>query len=133
MSTQTHLPPNWEHRLAVLLGVPAQGIAAAMQLFDAWARAEGGTARWNPLNTTLQLPGSWVYNSVGVRNYAYATQGVAATGATLANGLYDGLLGALQSGKYSAVELAQQHEADISRWGTNPQLIVSILEEERAS
>lgn len=129
MTPQTHLPPNWERRLAVLLGVPDGRIPTTVILLSAWQRAEGGSARWNPLNTTLPLPGSWLYNTAGVRNYLHATQGVAATGATLANGLYDGLLGALQSGVMSEAEIVRAHTGDVRRWGTDPDLILRLLEE----
>ena len=48
-----------------------------------WMQAEGGSARFNPLNTTLKKPGATDYNSVGVKNYKSFSQGVEATVETL--------------------------------------------------
>lgn len=48
-----------------------------------WCQAEGGSAAFNPLNTTLDRPGATNYNSVGVKNYTSLAQGVEATAATL--------------------------------------------------
>lgn len=50
---------------------------------------EGSAAHWNPLDTTLFLPGASAYNSFGaggkehVWNYLNAEQGIAATALTL--------------------------------------------------
>jgi len=48
-----------------------------------WMQAEGGSARWNPLNTTQEMPGATDYNWVGVKNYESFAQGVEATVKTL--------------------------------------------------
>jgi hypothetical protein len=48
-----------------------------------WIQAEGGTAQWNPLNTTQRMPGSWDYNWVGVQNYPDFETGMAATVKTI--------------------------------------------------
>jgi len=58
-----------------------------------WIQAEGGTAKFNPLNTTLSMPGSTLYNSVGVRNYKTLEQGVEATAHTLNYGADRGIYG----------------------------------------
>lgn len=47
--------------------------------FAAWMQSEGGFARNNPLNTTLDLPGATDYNSVHVKNYLSSDQGIEAT------------------------------------------------------
>lgn len=72
----------------------------------AWEGREGGnwhnSAYYNPLNTTLGLPGSHVMgggNSAGVQAYGSWGQGVAATIATLKGGGYGDILSALASGK----------------------------------
>lgn len=48
-----------------------------------WMQAEGGNARFNPLNTTKKMPGSTDYNWVGVQNYTSLQQGLEATAETL--------------------------------------------------
>jgi hypothetical protein len=48
-----------------------------------WMQAEGGDARFNPLNTTEEWQGATDYNSVGVKNYRTLEDGLAATARTL--------------------------------------------------
>ncbi len=120
-----HLPPNWQRRLLEVVGAPIT--AENVRLFDAWARAEGGTARWNPLNTTYYLPGTTRYNSVGVRNYKRPTDGVCATALTLVNGFYDGILGALQGGKLKAHEIVERHASEFDKWGTGHANVLRFL------
>lgn len=50
---------------------------------SAWTKREGTTARYNPLATTLWMPGSTVFNSVNVRNFPDVETGLAATFQTL--------------------------------------------------
>lgn len=52
----------------------------------AWEANEGSRAMWNPLDTTLGMPGSTDFNSVGVQNYQSLTQGLEATALTLNRG-----------------------------------------------
>ena len=52
----------------------------------AWQAAEGTQASWNPLATTLQMPGSIPFNSVGVQNYTSLAQGLDAIHQTLLRG-----------------------------------------------
>jgi hypothetical protein len=52
----------------------------------AWQAAEGTLASWNPLATTLQMPGSIPFNSVGVQNYTSLAQGIDAIHQTLLRG-----------------------------------------------
>lgn len=123
---QTHLPPNWQTRLLVVLG-GSDAYNEGVRLFDAWATAEGGTAKWNPLNTTWYLPGSWPYNSANVRNYQRPTQGIAATCLTIVNGYYNGILGALQGGTASATQIVEQHAHEFDTWGTGAANILRVL------
>jgi hypothetical protein len=61
-------------------------------VFMAWAQSEGGSASWNPLNTTLKREGSTFYNVLardsagdpllGVQNYPTARVGIEATADT---------------------------------------------------
>jgi len=65
------------------VGVEIERYDEAQLAIVCWIAAEGGYARFNPLNTTLWMPGSSDYNSVGVKNYVSYDQGVEATCRTL--------------------------------------------------
>jgi len=134
VTAQTHLPPGWEDSLvAALRGKPDP---EKRRFLTAWARAEGGDAEWNPLNTTFPLPWSTVVdgNPDGVRNYPRAVWGVCATAMTLttpANGklTYPTLLARLQapSGAHTAEQILADCRAELEHWGSNPDLILQIL------
>lgn len=94
----------------------------------AWAECEGGTARYNPLNTTLRLPGSTHYNSAGVQHYEDRLQGLAATLLTLRLGYYQELRRALDKPRIGALRILQLSESSIRTWGTNPACIQRVLE-----
>jgi hypothetical protein len=131
MAPQTHLPPNWRQR--VLAGVNGHGwlegafAAEALRLLDAWARAEGGLAQWNPLNTTLKLYGSTPYNAAGVQSYVRPTEGVCATVLTLVNGHYAGILGDLQGGLKPAEQIVRDRADEFRTWGTDPGVLLAVL------
>jgi len=134
---QTHLPGHWINKLRVLLEAP--NTHEVVRFFTAWAQAEGGNARWNPLNTTLALKGSvdWDeptdYNTIGVKNYRYAIVGVVATALTLNQRKADGtllfgtLLQNLRNESLTAEQIVNASSADIKTWGTNPQVILDVL------
>jgi hypothetical protein len=128
---QTHLPPNWEQRVHAGINghgwLTGQFPAEALRLYAAWAKAEGGLAQWNPLNTTYPLPNSTMYNSSNVRNYSRPTEGVCATVLTLVNGFYPGILGDLQGGQKTAVEIVNDNADEFRTWGTNPDTILAVL------
>jgi hypothetical protein len=65
------------------VGVEIERYDEAQLAVVCWIAAEGGYARFNPLNTTLWRPGCSNYNSVGVKNYASLDQGIEATVYTL--------------------------------------------------
>lgn len=121
----THLPPHWRER--VLWLVAGRVNDANLALLDAWQRAEGGDAKWNPLNTTLALPGSTPYNDVGVQNFRRAVDGLAATGMTIANGRYPGILRDLQHGSKSATQIVNDNAAEFNLWGTGAKHIAALL------
>ena len=89
---------TWAQALLVAMRLPvtADNIAA----ITAWEMAEGGhwynTAYYNPLNTTQDMPGATVFNSVGVKAYTSWKQGLEATVKTLKNGYYGGIIDALK-------------------------------------
>lgn len=125
MSLQTHLPPHWRERLLALLLCPTS--PANMQLLDAWQRAEGGHAQWNPLNTTEPMHGTTDYNSVGVKNYPTPVCGIAATALTLILAPYHSLWVDLQAGGYSARQLVERNEHAFNTWGTGASHILALL------
>lgn len=133
MSTQ-HYPDHWIPRLVSLLEAPNDH--ERWRFFTAWGQAEGGTARWNPLNTTLDLGSTWVlsnFNSSGVKNYRYAVVGVIAAALTLNERLTDGslvystLIGNLRDAELSAEQIVKLSEANIKTWGTNPATMLALL------
>lgn len=87
----------------------------------AWMQAEGGTVKFNPLNTTEEMQGATNYNSVGVKNYISLHQGVVATAKTLDYGARNNLYGyrrirrTLVKNRWASVILAA---VEASQWGT---------------
>jgi hypothetical protein len=137
-TTSTHFPSDWNKRLRQVLGIAV--VPQTGRFFNAWATAEGGNAKWNPLNTTLNMGTLWTenadYNTSHVRNYKYGIVGIVATALTLSERatdgttlIYGGLLTDLKN--YGSTKTAEQfvkeNEADIKRWGTNPQTMLDIL------
>jgi len=100
---------------ALLRGIGAAPTPAVLQFLYAWRQAEGGTARYNPFNTTPRMTGSSAYNRVGVQNYPDPQTGVNATVKTILNGRYANLVAALRAGTSSRA-MAQALAA--SPWGT---------------
>jgi hypothetical protein len=93
------------------LGAPASDSNIAFLV--GMMQREGGTATFNPLNSTLVMPGSSSYNPVGVQNYPDAPTGVAATAHTLANGYYPNIIADLRAGDG---QRAANEGADLSKW-----------------
>jgi hypothetical protein len=105
---------------AVLQKVGIKPSADSISKLVAWANAEGGnwnnTARYNPLNTTLALPGAGNTGAQGnIKVYRSWTQGIEATAKTLTSGPYGGILAALKSGTGAQFEAA----VNASPWGTH--------------
>lgn len=115
------LPARWVTRLLSLIDAPAT--VGNVGFIRAWQRAEGGTAAFNPLNTTLELHGATDYNRVHVKNYRSGIDGIAATALTLANGFYPHLLSDLQLGSFTVTQLVARNRHEIKIWGTNPDAI----------
>jgi peptidoglycan hydrolase CwlO-like protein len=72
---------EWARLLLVAFGAPV--IRDNLVAVVAWEAAEGTPATWNPLATTINMPGSTIYNSHGVRNYRSKEQGIEASVMTL--------------------------------------------------
>ncbi len=111
-------PPDFAVALLRTLGAPVTlpNVAAIV----AWCQREGGgwgnVAQFNPLNTSMKMPGSHAINGDGVQSYTSWSQGLTATAATLNGGSYSGILAALNAGNsVTAVERAVAS----SPWGTH--------------
>jgi hypothetical protein len=117
VATSRHL---WVRDLLAALDVPGSYYNALAVI--AQCQAEGGTARFNPLNTTLKMPGSTAYGpdlggGVRVQHYTSMAQGLEATLATLRQTNMAPLLTALKSGTSST---AYWKALGVSPWGTHP-------------
>jgi cell wall-associated NlpC family hydrolase len=107
---------------AILRGIGAPVTKQNMARLSAWQRAEGGSASFNPFNTTQGAAGASDYNSVGVKSYASSQQGTKATVQTLLNGRYAGILRVLRQNQGNFAGAVGS-----SPWGTSGSLIASIL------
>ncbi|MFE7413134.1 hypothetical protein [Streptomyces laurentii] len=112
-----YTPTTWAQKLLGLLGVPVSD--TNVKAVVAWEQAEGGhwnnPDRFNPLNTSQSMPGATSTNSHGIKAYTSWDQGLSATVKTLTNGLYGGILDALQRG-----DSAESVVSAVTRspWGT---------------
>lgn len=103
------------------------------KVWDAWQRAEGGSARFNAWNTTEPWPGATPYNyddhhNPLVLNYPSATAGTAATVATLRNGLYPRMVWIFaHPGGLDARQIVEYARADFDRWGTKADRVLALL------
>ena len=115
----------WRFRL--LRATRAGGYWQNRRLLGAWARAEGGVANYNPLNTTEPWPEATDYNSAGVKNYPTGAAGIAATAATLTNGRYPGILRDLRAGVLKAEAIVTRNASEFDTWGTGATSILAVL------
>lgn len=102
----------------VLAGLDAPDTAHNELFLNVWQTYEQSGAQNNPLNTTQPWPGSSIFNSAGVRNYATTTDGANATVATIKNGRYDATVAALRTGDPFTVADTQAVADAITTWGT---------------
>jgi hypothetical protein len=109
------------------------GLGAKVTLHNrrAWAsqmQAEGGSAKNNPFNTTMPMPGATNFNSVGVKNYVNAEQGIQATIKTLKE---DGhgyeKIRQLLRANGTAVQIVTA--IGRSDWGTSSKLALEVLDD----
>src|SRR5438128_253330 len=98
--------------LALCAAVPGPPSPANLRLFNSWIVCENGPSVTgnNPLNTTEPGFGSRGTKNGLVRTYPTPPQGVAACAATLRNGRYPTILGAIHRGT-GASTLASNSEA----------------------
>jgi murein DD-endopeptidase MepM/ murein hydrolase activator NlpD len=112
--------------VALLNALGAPVTSQNLLAVESWEVAEGGgfggLTAFNPINTTLPMPGSRTVTAAGVQAYTSATQGFQATVDTLREGRYSGIVGALRAGNNArAVEQA----VAASPWGTGPFLLLA--------
>jgi hypothetical protein len=112
--------------LALLNAIGAPVTSQNLEAIVSWETAEGGgfgnRAAFNPLNTTLPMPGSHPITAIGVQAYTSSSQGLSATVNTLRGGAYRGIIAALKAGNSAqAVERA----VAASPWGTGSFLLLS--------
>ncbi len=72
---------EWARGFLEFIGAPI--VQENLIAVVAWEAAEGTQATWNPLATTMNMPGATVYNSHNVRNYISRQQGYEAVQKTL--------------------------------------------------
>jgi hypothetical protein len=95
---------------------------------QAQMQAEGGSAHFNPFNTTQDMPGATTFNSVGVKNYVSGKQGVEATAKTLqgkGHG-YEAILRALRTNAPATETVTAIGASD---WGTSATLALEVLDD----
>ena len=68
---------------ALLARLKAPTTRRNRQAMVAWMQTEGYGGKNNPLNTTMPMPGSTIFNTHGVRNYVSIDDGVEAAARTL--------------------------------------------------
>ena len=109
--------------LLYCLGAPMNG--HNKKFLTAWHRCEGGDADYNPLNTTMPMPGATDYNDAGVKNYRTRRQGNEAHVRTLSLKKYADIVAALQRGNTPYADMA--HVVGSSDWGTSESLLKEVL------
>jgi len=104
---------NFYMKLLESLGAPVSD--ENMKFMYAWRQSEGNGGKYNPFNTTWNMPGSTTMNSAGVRNYASLEDGMVATIKTLKNGYYNCIVGGLKD-DIGASNIARCES--LKTWGT---------------
>jgi hypothetical protein len=111
-------PPDFAIALLKTLGDPLT--IQNTQAIVTWCQREGGAwnspAHFNPLNTSMRMPGSHGINGDGVQSYTSWSEGLTATVATLNGGSYRGILAALSAGTSAQ---AVENAVASSPWGTH--------------
>ena len=95
-----------------------------LKFMYAWRQAEGKAGKYNPFNTTWNLPGSTNFNSVGVKNYKSLEDGMVATVKTLKNPRYSCIVDGLKN-DIGADEIARCQS--LKTWGTGD-LVAKVID-----
>lgn len=114
-----YTPASWAS--AFLAAIPEPQTSCDLAAVTAWEQAEGGAwnggAADNPLDTAQSEQGSYAINSDGVQAFPDWSEGIEANVAAITNGMYGGILAALQAGNNA--QAVADAVAD-SPWGTEP-------------
>lgn len=112
---------------SVLHGIGAPVNQHTLGAMIGWFNAEGGnwsnSARFNPLNTTLNAPGAQSINGVGVKSYGSWGEGIDATVKTLLQPNMRGIVQAFRSSNPQGVI----HAIGSSPWGTSGSLVAQTI------
>lgn len=103
----------------VLQCLGAKPTKGNMSFMYAWRQAEGAKAKFNPFNTTKNMPGATRFNSVGVKNYKTMEDGIRATCETIKLGYYTDIVNGLKN-DVGLYELSRMES--LKKWGTGPLL-----------
>jgi hypothetical protein len=90
-----------------------------IQFMKAWRQHEGGTASWNPLNTTLKKINSKPYNSTNVQSYSDRQTGIRATIETLSISKYIDVIKSIKNIKNENDINKAMVSVNNSPWGSN--------------
>ena len=121
---KSHLDDDFYKSILKCLG--AEPTNNNMMFMYAWRQAEGGGAKNNPFNTTLDWEGATKVagSSAGIKNYRTPEDGIQATCQTLKNGRdkygYDRIIDGLKND----VGISKLSDAVVSsKWGTKDLLL----------
>lgn len=116
---------DWDRKL--LLVIAGDVRPEPLRFLRAWQACEGGTARFNPLNTTMSVPGATPYNSAGVKHYPDELAGLAATLLTIRLPYYKHIIAGLRSKSLTAEQILAASRVDLATWGTGSNCILESL------
>jgi hypothetical protein len=125
-STTTGARIAFARRLCAALGATAT--PERIRFLVAWQAAENTAAAFNPLATTLRLPGSTGFNRSGVQNYQDELMGLAATLLTLRLDYYSDLIHAISANGSDANAIARAGRRGLDTWGTGYALVSKVLQ-----
>lgn len=117
---------SWEHMFLSRVG-NASPTLEMLAFVNAWVRAEGTDAVYNPLATSQDMPGATTFNSDGVKNYLTLEDGVDAAAITLTYD-YPGYAEILAGLQTNDVERAF-NGLKASPWGTHSDNVALIYNE----
>jgi peptidoglycan hydrolase-like protein with peptidoglycan-binding domain len=104
---------NVYQKILESLGAPTS--EENMKFMIAWRQAEGSGGKYNPFNTTQNMPGAVSINSHGVKSYLTLEDGIVATIKTLRNGRYNCIINGLVN-DIGAENIAKCES--LKTWGT---------------
>lgn len=119
---------NWSRRLCRWMEFPE--VDENFYALVAWQAAEGGPngAKFNPLNTTMPMPGATQFNFATVKNYKSLEQGLQATSLTLRQHSHPAFAPIRHSLLKARPAEETLHNLIVSEWGTG-QLALEILDD----